>query len=101
MASQAAMTEAQLQTAVVRLCKLYGLHHHHQRYSIGSIAGWPDLFIVGRSAIARELKNDTNTPTQAQFDWGRWLDHAGIPWSVWRPADLRSGRIQKELEALK
>lgn len=101
MASPIAMTEAQLQTAVVKLCQLYGLHHHHQRYSIGSIAGWPDLFIAGRSAIARELKNDTNTTTPAQDQWGQWLADAGIPWAVWRPADLRSGRIQKELEALR
>lgn len=95
------MTEAQLQAAVIKLCKLYGLHWHHQRYSIGSVAGWPDLFICGRQAIARELKNDTNKPTPAQFDWGKWFADAGISWAVWRPADLRSGRIQKELEAIR
>lgn len=101
MADPRQMTEAQLQAAVVRMCKLYGLHSHHQRYSIGSIAGWPDLVILGRTAIARELKNDKNKPTAAQDQWGLWLVRAGIPWDIWRPSDLRSGRIQRELEEIR
>lgn len=95
------MTEAQLQSAVTDLCKLYGLHWHHQRYSIGSGAGWPDLTIAGRRLLFRELKRETGTPTRAQAEWGAHLEEAGQDWDVWRPSDLRSGRIQRELEAIR
>lgn len=95
------MTEAQLQAAVVKLCKLYGLRWHHQRYSIGSGAGWPDLTIAGRLLLFRELKDGTRKPTRAQLEWGDWLMAAGADWAVWRPADLHSGRIQRELEAIR
>jgi hypothetical protein len=96
-----AMTEAQLQAAVVKLCKLYGLEWHHQQYSIGSKAGWPDLFICGSHAIARELKRENGKPTGAQSAWGITLRRAGISWDVWRPSDLTSGRVQRELEAIR
>lgn len=95
------MTEAQLQAAVVKLCKLYGLRWHHQRYSIGSGAGWPDLVICGRRMLHRELKSDTGKVTRAQHDWGVTLGVAGADWDVWRPADLASGRIVRELEAVR
>jgi hypothetical protein len=95
------MTEAQLQAAVVRLCKLYGLKWHHQKYSIGSGAGWPDLTIAGRSLLFRELKREDGKVTRAQHDWGITLGIAGQDWDTWRPSDLASGRIQRELEALR
>jgi hypothetical protein len=95
------MTEAALQSAVVQLCKLYGLKCHHQRYSIGSGAGWPDLTIAGRRLLFRELKSATGKVTRAQGEWGDWLMAAGGDWAVWRPADLRSGRVQRELEAIR
>jgi hypothetical protein len=95
------MTEAQLQSAVVKLCKLYGLRWHHQRYSIGSAAGWPDLVIAGRRLLFRELKREDGKVTRAQEDWGDWLTAAGGDWGTWRPSDLRAGRIQRELEAIR
>jgi hypothetical protein len=95
------MTEGELQKAVTDLCKLYGLRYHHQRYSIGSGAGWPDLVIAGRSLLFRELKRETGQQTPAQSNWGLWLSHAGQDWDVWRPSDLASGRVQRELEAIR
>jgi hypothetical protein len=95
------MTEAQLQQAVVKLCQLYGLRWHHQRYSIGSGAGWPDLVICGQRMVFRELKNDAGKLTEAQARWGHILRGAGADWALWRPADLRSGWIQRELEAIR
>jgi hypothetical protein len=95
------MAEAQLQAAVIRVCKLYGLRHHHQRVSIGSIAGWPDLVIVGKGIIFRELKSDIGKVTVAQDEWGTVLLKAGQNWAVWRPVDLASGRVQRELEQLR
>ena len=101
MAKPPAMTEAQLQAAVVKLCKLYGLRWHHQRISIGSGAGWPDLVIVGRRALFRELKSDKGSPTEAQRGWGIVLQRAGLNWATWQPVDLHSGRIVHELESLR
>lgn len=95
------MTEAQLQAAVVKLCKLYGLRWHHQRYSIGSAPGWPDLVICGRAMLHRELKRDTGYPTAAQLDWIHVLRRAGADADVWRPVDLRSGRVLRELEFIR
>ena len=95
------MAESELQKAVTDMCKLFGLKWHHQRYSIGSKAGWPDLTICGRSIIFRELKRQTGTTTTAQGDWGVWLSRAGGDWAVWRPLDLASGKIRRELEALR
>ena len=95
------MTEAALQAAVVKLCKLYGLKWHHQRYSIGSGAGWPDLTICGSSVIFRELKRQTGYLTEAQLDWIHALRKAGADADVWRPGDLASGRVQRELEAIR
>jgi len=95
------MTEANLQKAVTDLCKLYGLQWHHQRYSIGSKSGWPDLAICGRTMILRELKRESNEPTPAQLQWGMVLKRAGQDWAVWKPSDLASGRIQAELEEIR
>lgn len=96
------MTEKQLQDAVIAMCKLFGLHWYHTHDSRHSVRGFPDLFICGRGrALARELKNDTNKPTDDQLQWREWLRRAGIDWDLWRPADLRSGRIQRELEAIR
>jgi hypothetical protein len=95
------MTEAQLQQAVTDICKLYGLRWHHQRYSIGSKAGWPDLSVCGRKIIFRELKREDKNPTTAQLQWGIWLAEAGQDWGVWKPSDLASGRIQRELAAIR
>ena len=96
-----AMPEAELQGAVVKLCKLLGLQWHHQHYSIGSRKGWPDLVICGRGILFRELKREGNGPTAAQLAWGEILRRAGQDWDVWKPSDLQNGRIQRELEAIR
>lgn len=95
------MTEALLQAAVTDLCKLYGLKWHHQRITQFSKAGWPDLVIAGRRLLFRELKRENGKVTRAQHDWGITLGIAGQDWDTWRPSDLASGRIQKELEAIR
>jgi len=96
------MTEAALQEAVTDLCKLYGIHWHHQRISQLSKPGWPDLVLLGRGkALFRELKRDGKHPTLPQHYWGQWLKEAGQDWDVWRPADWHSGRIRAELEAIR
>jgi hypothetical protein len=95
------MTEEQLQAAVIDICKLYGLRWYHPYDSRRSVRGYPDLTICGTTIIFRELKREDGRCTPAQNEWGKAIDLAGHDWGVWRPSDLRSGRIQKELEAVR
>jgi hypothetical protein len=92
------VTEQQLQGAVIDLCRLFGIACYHPYFSRRSVPGWPDLAICGtRRFITRELKSATGKVTIEQERWGRMLREAGVSWDVWRPDDLRSGRIQQEL----
>lgn len=96
------MTEAQLQAAVTDLCKLLGVHYYHPYDSRRSVPGWPDLTLCGtKGLIFRELKTATGRLTSAQTEWGMRLRQAGQSWHVWRPEDLRSGRVQRELAAIR
>ena len=62
--------------------------------------GWPDLVLVHprqRRVLFRELKAADGVISDEQ----RWVEEtlraAGADADVWRPADLDSGRIQREL----
>ncbi len=80
------------------MCKLYGVAWYHPYLSHRSAAGWPDLALCGASGfITRELKTERGRLTADQQRWGSMLRQAGIDWDVWRPDDLLSGRIQREL----
>jgi hypothetical protein len=96
----AAMPEAELQEAVRRLCAGLGLFHYHPLNSKGCAPGWPDSVIVGRKVIYRELKTEAGRLTREQEQVGRRLQRAGANWRIWRPSDLLSGQIAKELAEL-
>ena len=92
------MTEAQLQDTVVAMCKLLHVACYHPYFSRKSAAGWPDLALCGENGfLLRELKTEKGRLTCAQREWGSRLRNAGVSWDVWRPDDLQSGRIQREL----
>lgn len=103
------MTEAAFLSALTTgtrtrpgLCALLGIAWYHPHDSRRSPGGWPDLALVGaRGFLLRELKTATGRVTAAQGEWGRRLLAAGADWAVWRPADLASGRIVAELEAIR
>jgi hypothetical protein len=96
------MPEASLQQAVTDLCELLRLKWYHANLPIWDKRGWPDLVIGGRrGTIFRELKTEKGTVTPDQAEWGALLEIAGISWGVWRPRDLQSGQILRELEALR
>ena len=84
------------------ICDLYGIAYYHTYNSRRSVPGWPDLALCGsRGFITRELKAEYGKPTRDQEHWGFILRNAGVSWDVWRPDDLRNGRIQRELEAIR
>lgn len=93
----AAMSEAELMTVVRDLATRLGLRCYHTHDSRRSDAGWPDLAIVGRRLILRELKTETGRVRPDQQSWITDLVQAGQDVGVWRPSDWRSGRIAKEL----
>ena len=97
-----AMREASLQKAVTDLCDLLRLKWYHANLPVRDKRGWPDLTIGGRhGTIFRELKKQDGTVTADQAEWGALFAIAGISWDVWRPSDLQSGRILRELESIR
>lgn len=96
------MTEEQFQRTVIAMCKLFGVAWYHPYFSRRSAAGWPDLALCGdRGFLLRELKTEKGRLTRDQQTWGARLRNAGVSWDVWRPVDLHSGRIQRELETIR
>lgn len=99
-AAAAAMSEAQLQDHVRRLCADLGLYHYHPHYSRHSEPGWPDSTIIGSRVIFRELKSERGSLTPEQRGVGERLTGAGQDWALWRPRDLYSGALARELAAI-
>jgi hypothetical protein len=96
------VSEAQFQATVIAMCRLLRIDWHHAVTATRDAVGWPDLAMVGdRGFLLRELKTDNGRLTRRQQEWGDRLRRAGISWDVWRPADLSSGRIKRELEAIR
>lgn len=93
------MTEKDLMQTVRDIARLYGYLEFHPYDSRRSTPGWPDCTFVhptwGR-LLFRELKTATGKVTPAQQAWLDALQVAGQDAGVWRPADLDSGRIQRE-----
>jgi hypothetical protein len=95
---QPALTEKQLQAAVMKLAKLRGFEVFHPAVSQFSAAGWPDLVLSRPDrTLFRELKSAKGKLTAAQEGWLDRLRLSGLDADVWRPADLASGRIAHEL----
>jgi hypothetical protein len=79
-----------------------GLWAYHTKRSDGSDKGWPDLVIIGPGGVLyREIKTEEGKVTTEQLDVMRRLEEAGQDVDVWRPTDWYSGRIQRELNAIR
>lgn len=78
------MTEAALLANVVEACRWLGLRCYHTHDSRRSVAGFPDLVIVGRTVAFVELKANSRT-SRAQRDWMQALAGAGAYVQLWRP----------------
>jgi len=95
-----AMTEADLQSCVMDVCRSLHLLVYHTHDSRRSAAGFPDLVIVGRRLIVRELKTTRGKTTTDQDRWLAGLREAGVDAAVWRPSDWREGNVLRQLRAL-
>jgi hypothetical protein len=106
-----AMSEEQLLSKVTLgtrrepgMCRQLGLGFIHHRRSEMANPGWPDLVIkapAGRAGVMfRELKKQRGRVTPDQQEWLDALTAAGMNADVWRPGDLLSGRVARELAAL-
>jgi len=101
------MTEDELLAEVTARCKQHGIwwvhidtpFHNRRRQNL---IGFPDLFLCGTKGIAfRELKSQyTGRMSSEQTTWKYRLIAAGQDWALWRPSDLESGRIDRELDQL-
>jgi hypothetical protein len=73
----AQVTEQELQAFVRRTARLLGWRVHHEKYSIGSDSGYPDLTLLhpgqGRT-VWMELKREGKWPTRRRKVNGRWRD---------------------------
>lgn len=96
------MTEVELEREVRRLLQVYGLAKtsFHVPDSRGMQPGLPDWIIIGRRVIYRELKSAYGGLRAEQRHVGYLLQKAGDDWNIWRPVDLRSGRIEREIESV-
>jgi hypothetical protein len=100
------MTEAELFAQVTSLCeqrRVSLVHndapHHSKRRQ--NLIGFPDLFLCGAHRIAfRELKKQYGRSSPEQTTWKYRLLAAGQDYDIWRPKDLESGRIERELDLL-
>ncbi len=83
--------EAQFQTSVVNLARIFHWRAYHTRDSRGSAAGFPDLVLVRRPrVIFAELKSAKGTLTIDQVAWLDDLERcSGVETYVWRPGGMQ------------
>lgn len=91
------MSEAQFQSHVVALAHRLGWLVYHTHDSRRSEPGFPDLVLVRGRTLFRELKTSSGVLSKAQRVWLDRLESSGSDAGVWRPADLMSGLIEREL----
>lgn len=98
-----AMLEKALEAHVKVMAEGLGLKYYHTHRSEHSVAGFPDDVIVsprGKGTLYRELKRQGKEPSIEQKSWLDALAANGYDVAVWRPEDLLSGRIARELQAI-
>lgn len=93
------MTEAELLALVLEACRALRLRAYHTGDSRGSQPGFPDLVIVGKRVLYRELKSQTGRLSPRQTDWLCDLRSAGADAGIWRPEHWPA-EITAELQRL-
>lgn len=97
------VSEADFQRAVIDLARTLGHEVYHVPDSRrATCPGFPDLTILGRGGVLmRELKTEKGRLSADQLRWLGGLAASGIDAAVWRPTDLRSGRVQAEMREIR
>lgn len=98
-----AWREVELQNHVILLASALGWMHYHTHDSRRSPAGFPDLVLVHPSkgwALFRELKAERGRFRPGQVEWLEALGRAGLDAGTWRPRDVISGRVERELRGV-
>jgi hypothetical protein len=97
------VSEADLQRAVIALAKLRGWLYFHDTDSRRNRAGFPDLVLLhprtGR-LLWVELKAANGRLRPEQVVWLDALRLGGHEVAVWRPADLQSLAVARELSRI-
>ena len=116
MLTRPAMSEDDLLDTVVELAQLLGILTHHCRPArtkgrdgqdrwvtpIKGDKGFPDCVLAGaRGVLYRELKAEKGRLSEEQNVWIARLRRAGADAAVWKPSDLATGRIQRELQEIR
>lgn len=95
------MTEAEFEDEVRRLCARLGITRFHVPDSRGMARGLPDEIIIGKKGLLwRELKLAGTEPSSEQRRIAWKLKALGEDYAIWRPADLLSGKIERELKSV-
>lgn len=93
------ISEAKLQKLVENYCLQLGLLYYHTHDSRRSVAGYPDLTILGAGGLLlAELKSETGKLSRAQKAWVDASIASHTPVRIWRPAQWRDGTIIAELD---
>lgn len=96
-----AMSEEKLEEAVRCIARDLGVTRVHHRDSRQTTSGWPDDVLIGPGGLLfRELKRQDGRVTPTQAAMHQALADAGADIAVWRPEDLISGRIAREVAAI-
>lgn len=94
-------SEKELQTHILGLALGLGWRAYHTYDSRRSQKGYPDLHLIrGSHSMFRELKTKKGRLTPEQVEWSAALLGAGQDFAVWRPADVISGEIVRQLQEL-
>jgi hypothetical protein len=99
----AGMTEAQLQSAIRKLCADLRLAVEHVEDSLNGrtwLPGMPDLTIFGTAILYRELKNSGGHLSPKQRKVAAIIEAAGGDYAIWRHMDLIDGTITRQLVAI-
>ena len=92
--------ESHYQSAICTLARKLGCLVFHPQNVKKSVAGFPDLTIVGkRGFIFREVKLQDGRVSPAQREWLDKFTAAGADADVWRPSDWPE-RVTAELRAI-
>jgi hypothetical protein len=95
------MTEAELERHINQLCAGLGILRFHVPDSRGMERGLPDDILIGTyGTLWRECKTEKGKLRPEQTRVGMQLAAHGQDYAVWRPSDLISGRIARELTAI-